>query len=249
MRRWLVTGNLNLNAFQIVASRYLASERATRSFKSAPALGCRFRKFWRPGKKCVIRSSLACVVHVEESSVDEDALMARVVGGDTNAFGAIVRLHQRSLTRFAERLLGDAHGAQDVVQEAFVRIWQARATYRAQGCLRSMLFRTVHNLCLDHVRRSGARASASLAGEANSASAGSPQSEIELRALAEAVREAVQALPDKQRAVFVLSQYEQLSYPQIAQILQCPVGTVASRKRLALDTLRRKLSPWMDDKL
>jgi RNA polymerase sigma-70 factor (ECF subfamily) len=73
-----------------------------------------------------------------------------------------------------------------------------------------------------------------------------PEARLEAAALADAVRRAVQALPAPQREVFILSHYEGLSYQEIAGVLGCPLGTVASRKHLALEALRRRLAPWME---
>jgi RNA polymerase sigma-70 factor (ECF subfamily) len=179
--------------------------------------------------------------------VDDDTLMRRAVSGDEAAFGQIVRAHQRCLIRFAERMLaGDAHTAHDVVQEAFLRVWGARAAYRPDGCLRSFLFRIVRNVCLDYARRARPAAPLDAAMEQTLPIGDTMESAYQSRALAQAVRDAVQKLPEPQRIVFLLSQYEQLEYRQIAEILECPIGTVASRKRLAVETLRRRLAAWMD---
>ncbi len=74
-----------------------------------------------------------------------------------------------------------------------------------------------------------------------------PEALAEQKSLADAVAQAVLSLPQGQRAVFILSQYEGLSYGEIAEALGCPVGTVASRKHQATETLRRKLSSWRDN--
>ena len=180
--------------------------------------------------------------------MDDDGLMRQVANGDRLAFGQIVRSHQLSLTRFARRILdeGNADEANDAVQEAFLRLWAARAAYQPEGCLRSYLYRIVRNVCLDHGRRTRFLASVNTALEPTARACGTVEASYESQALAEAVRDAVQELPEPQRIVFVLSQYEQLGYKQIAEIIACPLGTVASRKRLAVETLRRKLAAWMD---
>ncbi len=176
-------------------------------------------------------------------ALNEDALMRRVAGGDTAAFGVIVQAYQSRLVRFAARMLGDTDAAQDAAQEAFVRLWRGRASYQPRGCLQAYLLRTVRNVCLDHAR--AVRPWEPLEDGAGVA-ASDPADLMQSRSLAEAVRDAVQSLPEPQRAVFVLSQYEELSYAEIADVLDCPLGTVASRKHLATETLRRKLYLWRD---
>ena len=69
----------------------------------------------------------------------------------------------------------------------------------------------------------------------------SPAQQVEAHALTRSIRLAVQELPEVQRCVFALSEYENMSYKDIARVLDCPVGTVASRKRLAVEALRRRL--------
>ncbi len=169
--------------------------------------------------------------------------MRRAAGGDTQAFGVLVRIYQQRLVRFAARLLGDSDLAQDAAQEAFLRLWRGRASYEPRGCLGAYLFRTVRNVCLDYARASRP---AEALGEGAEAETSDPAALAEARSLADAVRLAVQALPEPQRVVFVLSQYEELSYAEIAAILDCPLGTVASRKHQAAETLRRKLFSWKD---
>ena len=176
--------------------------------------------------------------------MDEDALMRRTQDGDTEAFGLLVKTHQRRLVRFATRLLGDAEAAEDAVQETFLRLWRLRARYRPQGCLEHLLLRIVRNICLDYARLT--RPTAPLADDQPSPES-LPETAAQARCLAEAVEQAVQALPEEQRAVFVLSQYEGVSYREIAEILECPEGTVASRKHLAVQSLRRRLRPWREE--
>ena len=175
--------------------------------------------------------------------MDDDGLMQLAAGGDAAAFGAVVRAHQARLVRFAVRLTGDADLAQDAVQETFVRLWRLRTTYKPRGCLQAYLFRTVRSVCLDYAR--AARPAEALH-DTLEADASDPAQLAETRSLADAVQSAVQTLPETQRVVFVLSHYEQLSYTEIADVLGCPVGTVASRKHQAVESLRRKLFSWKD---
>jgi RNA polymerase sigma-70 factor (ECF subfamily) len=180
---------------------------------------------------------------LENAPMNEDALMRLAAGGDTAAFGVIVQAYQNRLIRFAARLLGDTDAAQDAAQEAFLRLWRLRASYQPRGCLEAYLLRTVRSVCLDYVRATHPwePLEEGVGGETPD-----PADLAQSRSLAEAVRLAVQALPEPQRVVFVLSHYEGLSYAEIADVLDCPPGTVASRKHQATETLRRKLYSWRD---
>ena len=175
--------------------------------------------------------------------MNEDALMRRAASGDTLAFGVIVQAYQSRLVRFAARLLGDTDAAQDAAQEAFLRLWRLRASYQPRGCLQAYLLRTVRSVCLDYAR---VRRSWEPLEEGAGGAVPDPADLAQSRSLADAVRLAVQFLPEPQRVVFVLSQYEGLSYAEIAGVLDCPPGTVASRKHQATETLRRKLYSWRD---
>ncbi len=180
---------------------------------------------------------------MEDAPKNEDALMRRAAGGDTAAFGVLVQAYQSRLVRFAARILGDTDAAQDAAQEAFLRLWRVRASYQPRGCLKAYLLRTVRSVCLDYAR---VRRPWEPLEEGTGGAASDPADLAQRRSLAQAVRDAVQSLPEPQRVVFVLSQYEELSYAEIADVLDCPLGTVASRKHLATEALRRKLHSWRD---
>jgi RNA polymerase sigma-70 factor (ECF subfamily) len=176
--------------------------------------------------------------------VDEEILIQRIAGGDTRAFGKLVGHYQQRLVRFAVRMLDDAEGAQDIAQETFLRLWRSRC--QVQGDLNSYLFRIARNLCLDYFRSHHRTEILDETTELPSSSEGSLAASVQSTAMAELVRHSVQALPEPQRVVFVLSHYEEMSYREIALVLDCPIGTVASRKYQAVETLRRRLKPWIE---
>jgi RNA polymerase sigma-70 factor (ECF subfamily) len=177
---------------------------------------------------------------------EDDRLMARAAAGDTGAFGCIVRRHQARLLGFARRFLPHepAVAADDVVQEAFVRLWHERERYEPHGRLVFFLFQIVRNLCRDRARASASSFPSALSDEPADTDI---FDDLRARALAEAVQQAVAELHEEQRAVFVLSHYEGLRYHEIADVLDCPLGTVASRKHQAVRTLRRRLAGWLDN--
>jgi RNA polymerase sigma-70 factor, ECF subfamily len=133
-----------------------------------------------------------------------------------------------------------------VVQEAFLRLWRTAAAYEARGQLRAYLLRIVCNLCADFQRKTPPTSSWNGRIETPD---NQPTTDEMLhhRLLAEAVRNAVACLPESQRAVFILSEYEGLSYREIAEILGVPIGTVGSRKHLATEALRERLRPYLRD--
>lgn len=176
---------------------------------------------------------------------EDDALMERAKTGDTAAFDAIVRRHQHRLQRFATRMAGgdSARGA-DVAVGAFLRLWERRHAYQPQGRLGAWLLQTAYRLLIDETRRDLPQGEIE---ESVDLSEG-PHARVERTALAQAVRDAVTALPEAHRAVLVLSVYEGLTQAEVAEVLDIPPGTVASRKSYALETLRRRLAAWTEFK-
>ena len=174
----------------------------------------------------------------------DDDLMRRTADGDTQAFAQIIRNHQGRLVRFAARFLGDPDAAEDAAQEVFLRLWRLRHRYQPHGCLQAYLLRMIRSICIDYTR--AAKPWDLLNSDCTNAAHG-PETLAQQTGLAEAVAHAVQRLPAGQRAVFILSHYEGLTYAEIAEALDCPVGTVASRKHQAVEALRRRLSSWRDD--
>jgi RNA polymerase sigma-70 factor (ECF subfamily) len=182
---------------------------------------------------------------IDEDS--DDALLLRTAQGDRNAFRLLVRRHQGMVTRFAIRMLsGDRAAAEDVGQEAFLRLYHSAPDYAARGELRAFLLTITRNLCRDQLRRSRPtepldadfdRPDPQPAGEAVALS----------RERTEMLRCAIAALPEDQRTVLILSHYEDVPYAEIAAIVGCPPGTVASRKHHAIAALRRRLSAYVEE--
>lgn len=176
--------------------------------------------------------------------MDDEILIQQIAEGDTQEFGKLVERYQHRLVRFAARMLGDAEEAQDIVQETFLRVWRSRRP--VQGDPVAYLFRITRNLCLDHFRSQHRTEVLDDSTELPPSTESSPAASAQSQALVELVRASVQALPEPQRVVFVLSHYEEMSYREIAEVIGCPIGTVASRKFQAVETLRRRLKPWIE---
>lgn len=171
-----------------------------------------------------------------------DDLTSRIKAGDRAAFRDLVCREQDRMARVAIRMLGDRESALDAAQEAFIRVWRARETLDPQMPVAAFLLRVLRNYCIDQSRASPP--APSMIREDEPSHEALPEEISEHRLLADAVRDAVLSLPEPQRSVFILSHYEGLSYAEVAQLLECPVGTVASRKQAAIFALRRKLAEW-----
>jgi RNA polymerase sigma-70 factor (ECF subfamily) len=176
-------------------------------------------------------------------SVSDDSdheLMAWLASGDMAALGQLVCRHQARAMAVALRLLGTHHQAEEVCQEAFIRVYQASASYRPQGQFATWLYRIVVNLCYDAMRRER-RQPEPLPADTSSPPWSDPVAAAEAGELSAQVRRAVGALPDRQRTAVILHRYEQLGHDQIAEIMQCSVSAVESLLVRAYHQLRVQL--------
>ncbi len=144
------------------------------------------------------------------------------------------------------RMCGDAALAEDAAQEAFLRAWQNLGRYNPRFAFRSWVYRIALNVAVDALRRE--RPTTDLAAEPLVSGAESPEAWLERKQQAEQVRRAVLDLTPASRAVLVLREYEALSYHEIAEALDIPLGTVMSRLNYARGRLRRALSRHPEEK-
>ncbi len=165
--------------------------------------------------------------------------------GDRQAFDELVRRHREAVITVVYRLCGDVHLAEDAAQEAFIRAWQHLAGYQPRSPFRNWVYRIAINAALDTLR--AAHQEQEPVDEDTAASADDrPEALVERAEQAEGVRQAVLSLPPASRTVLVLREYEGLSYREMADMLDIPVGTVMSRLSYARGLLRQALAPWLE---
>ena len=175
----------------------------------------------------------------------DDALMKRVREGDDDAFGEIVDRYKDSLVNYLTHLVRSRDRAEEIAQDAFVRLYRNAANYREQDRLGPYLFRIATNLTVTEVRRSRRwglllpRLQAS-----TSQATPSPDANLLTDEIQRHVNAALEQLPLKFRAPLVLFEIEEWSYEEIAAALDVRIGTVKSRISRARDLLRRQLAPW-----
>lgn len=175
------------------------------------------------------------------AEVPDEALVASFLAGDRNAYRAIVLRYARLLIAYATRLTGDAGTAEDVAQEAFLRLYTKAQELRADR-LRPWLYTVARNACLDALRRrrrdphSLPDAAPSLPGDEPE-----PSDDLERRELRERVDSALAQLNDDQRNAFILCVLQNLSYEDAARVLGCSVKTLSSRLVRARERFRELL--------
>jgi RNA polymerase sigma-70 factor (ECF subfamily) len=184
---------------------------------------------------------------------EDSILIDRFQGGDQQAFDALVQKHQARAYQYAFRLTRNPDDAADVVADAFVRVYKALQTFKGDSAFTTWLYRIETNCFLDMRKKRSSRPSTSLDSMLNLGD-GEVEFQVEDEAasahdLAErshrmtAVEEAVQRLPEYQRAMIIMYHAESMSYEEIAESLGLPIGTVKSRLNRARLSLRHLLEP------
>ena len=173
-------------------------------------------------------------------------LAVRVRSGDEAAFRQLFDALYGPLRRSAVALVRDAAVAEDLVQEAFVRLWDWRTRLEAETPLRAWLFRTVRNLALNLRRDATSRQQLltdpmALASAAAPRPAPSPDAGVAGDDLAAQVSALVDELPPRQREALLLTRVEGLSHAEVSEVMGCAPRTVNNHLVAALITLRRKL--------
>jgi RNA polymerase sigma-70 factor (ECF subfamily) len=188
---------------------------------------------------------------VAVEALEPDArLMLRVRDGDAASFALLLERHRAPVIRFVYRMVQNQAVAEELAQEAFLRVYRARARYEPTARFTTWLFRIAMHLALNSLRdqRYG-KYYESLDEEAEDAASRQladrrPTIEQKLldRARLEEVRRAVAGLPDKQRAAVLMHKYEEMEYSQIARVLECSESAVKSLLFRAYETLRARLA-------
>ncbi len=187
-------------------------------------------------------------------AIDSDLeLMLRVRRGDVESFEVLLHRYRFSLVNYFSRLLRDRALAEDLAQEVFLRVYQARHRYQPEARFTTWLYRIATNLALNAIRdrKGGCRPA-----EAED-SEGDPLASriVDSRPTAEQqlmqsdreriIREAVEALPENQRAAVILHKYQEVDYRQIAKILRVSESAVKSLLFRAYESLRVRLEPLL----
>jgi len=173
----------------------------------------------------------------------DDDLIRQCKAGDTEAFGRLVRRYAGRATQVALGLVGDHADAMDVSQEAFVRAWRHIQKFRGESNFFTWYTSILRNVALTWLRRRLAHADVDLMDASAVPDGGiDPAVLAERSEQAERLWEAVLRLPTRHREMIVLSHFEQLSYREIAQVLEIPVGTVMSRLHAARKALRGRFT-------
>jgi RNA polymerase sigma-70 factor (ECF subfamily) len=172
---------------------------------------------------------------------DEDLISLVATESDAEAFAILYDRHSRAAYSLAYRMMGDKHAAEDLLQDAFLKLWRGATSYRTErGSLRTWILSIVHNRGIDQLRSSASRrrtqekvvASAPISqpSEAFAATWRNTQREQ--------VREALGTLPKEQLKILELAYFSGYTHVEISELLGLPLGTVKGRMRLGMKKIR-----------
>lgn len=189
-----------------------------------------------------------------ERDVDAE-LVARVKEGDKKAFDLLVLKYQRKIMRLLSRMIRDQAEVEDVAQEAFIKAYRALPQFRGDSAFYTWLYRIAINTARNWLASNNRRPSTPSSyenedGETfdemdNLTDNTTPESELASRQIAQTVNKAIEDLPEDLRTAIVLREIEGMSYEDIAQSMNCPIGTVRSRIFRAREAIATKLRPMM----
>ncbi|HEY8354482.1 MAG TPA: RNA polymerase sigma factor RpoE [Methylophilaceae bacterium] len=187
--------------------------------------------------------------------IDQE-LVERAQRGDKQAFGMLVDKYQRKLGRLLSRLIRDQAEIEDVVQESFIKAYRALPNFRGDSAFYTWLYRIGINTAKNYLVSMGRRPQVSndieIEDAENFEDAGelrtldTPETELMTKEIAQTVNDTVESLPEELRTAITLREIEGLSYEEIAQLMDCPIGTVRSRIFRARETIAQKLRPLLD---
>ena len=171
---------------------------------------------------------------------DED-LIALADGGNTQAFAALYDRHARVAYSLAYRMMGERQAAEDLVQEAFLKMWRAAGSYRVErASVRTWVLSIVRNCAIDHLRSTASRRRTldKVEAQTHASQPSEAFGEAWRNSQGEQVREALGGLPQEQVKVLELAYFSGYTHMEIAELLDLPLGTVKGRMRLGLKKLR-----------
>lgn len=187
------------------------------------------------------------------AELSDERLVEISLDGDEDAYGILVRRYQRRLTAFLSQLVGDMELARELSQEAFVRAWSALERFDPRYRFSTWLFRIAHNLGIDQLRRrrlqtmplyrtdtDGDEVEVIVADVAKD-----PLGHLENTALAAELREVIEGLRPEYRELVLLRHFAGLSYQEIADFMEMPLGTVKNKLFRAHSVLRTALADFL----
>jgi len=189
------------------------------------------------------------------SEVTDAELVKRVQAGDKTAFDLLVLKYQQRIINLVSRYVSDHHAAMDVSQEAFIKAYRGLQNFRGESAFYTWMYRIAINTAKNYLA-SQSRKTPDFAVDAQDAEQfegdsalkeyATPEKEMMREEVQEVVTKAIEALPDDLKIAITLRELEGMSYEEIAESMDCPIGTVRSRIFRAREAIDKRLKPLID---
>jgi RNA polymerase sigma-70 factor (ECF subfamily) len=186
----------------------------------------------------------------------DQQLVERIQRGDKLAFNLLVSKYQRKLGRLISRFVRDPADAEDVTQDAFIKAYRALPGFRGDSAFYTWLYRIGINTAKNYLLANKLRAPTSTPFDAEEAESfedagllhevSTPENELMSKQVVDAVQKSLQELPEDLRSALTLREIEGLSYEEIANVMDCPIGTVRSRIFRAREAVAENLRPLLE---
>ena len=177
--------------------------------------------------------------------MDEKALIGQILGGDQEAFARLVQAYQKPVYNLCLRMVSNPTDAEDLAQEAFVKAWRGLRFYKHEAAFSTWLYRLTSNVCIDFLRRQKKTVSLTVEEDAPDLevpdAAPLPEEQVLNKEKQHAVAAAMAQLEEEYRLALTLRVVDDLTYEQIAEVLDIKVGTVKSRIARARERMRKML--------
>lgn len=189
----------------------------------------------------------------------DNQLVERVKRGDQKAFELLMRKYERRVERLVSRFVRDSSMVPDVVQETFIKAYRGLPNFRGEAQFYTWLYRiavnTAKKALLDMKREPSSNDSYQIdqnedetfRTEQNLIDIATPEKAYAAKRIAEVVDQAIQELPDELQQAIMLREVDGLSYEEIAEVMECPIGTVRSRIFRAREAVAKKLRPHIEN--
>lgn len=230
-----------------------ATKAGVRSKPSSPfvATATAVTKRGTPG---LARPAIQGKALMSDREVDQQ-LVVRAQAGDKKAFELLVIKYQRKVERLLSRIIREPAEIEDVSQEAFIKAYRALANFRGDSAFYTWLYRIAVNTAKNYLISQGRRAPTTTPFDVEEAEGfedavglrdiATPDAELMSKQIGRIVNKTIDALPEELRTAITLREIDGLSYEEIAQIMECPIGTVRSRIFRAREAVAEQLRPQL----
>ena len=171
----------------------------------------------------------------------DSELFKKACNGDEQAFTTFFKNYYKQLYRFAGRLIKDADAAENVIQDMFVYIWVRGSNIDVVQNVKAYLYTSVKNQCINYLKKSKRTFNLNMNTDIQTENIQSPEENLIKDEMFTAIQNAIENLPEKCQRIYLMKKYDELSYKEIAEILDISINTVKTQMKRALKSLLKQL--------